>query len=377
MHFSNNEIATYLFCAPLPSTKTTALTIIEWNVIVKSLTQHQLNPEFLLNCSMNDLLEILKEATTSQKNKIIQKVENRQKLGIALVELEEAINQGYSVAFRGNMPKRLKKLKLDQRPAFYYYIGDINILNCQNALSVVGSRDASSDELEKVTLLCEEAAAQNIVVISGGAKGIDITATDASLKAGGKAVIFPSNGLATWVKNKENRKYIQNGQLLIMSTQHLNASFSGFYAMQRNKFIHSTGDATLVGSSQISGAKKSGTWEGVKENLKEKWSPLYVIGTSIGVQELLNNKQAEQYSTINEIFFSSQKMAKIFGAQLEMLFNHALKAGLNEELIKVTVSEEIEKLIIKLQQTKSAKQIFVNENSNDELKQMDIFDTRL
>ena len=51
MTFTNNEIATYLLCAQLPQTKTTPLTILEWNAIVKSLGEHQLQPETLLTMS--------------------------------------------------------------------------------------------------------------------------------------------------------------------------------------------------------------------------------------------------------------------------------------------------------------------------------------
>lgn len=322
MPFSNNELATYLFCAPLPSTKTIAFTIIEWNVTVKSLAKNKLTPEFLLTCSPSDLMNLLTEATPVQKTKIINKVEQRQQLGISLMELEEALNQGYQVLFRSSMPKRLKKLALHQRPAFYYAIGDVNLLNVANALSVVGARDALPEELANVERICEEAAKQNVLVISGGARGVDRIATDAALKAGGKAVIFPSDGLALWSRKKEVRQYIQNGQLLILSTQPLHARFTGAYAMQRNKFIHATGDATLIASSKISGAKKSGTWEVVLENLHYKWSTLYVIGESEGVEKLKSENNAFEFKSIQDTFFSSSTLSKIQQNQLNKLFSN-------------------------------------------------------
>ncbi|TCI73373.1 hypothetical protein EVJ22_02960 [Exiguobacterium sp. SH0S7] len=375
MPFSNNERATYLFCALLPHTKTAALSILEWNATVKSLAQNNLEPEFLLKCSPSELMNILNEATTSQKTKIINKVEQRQKLGISMIELEEALNQGYNVVFRSNMPKRLKRLSLNQRPAFYYYIGDLNILNSTHALSVVGARDASPEELKEVKNICEDAANNDVLVISGGARGVDSMATDAALIAGGKAVIFPSDGLSSWSRDKEARQYIQNGQLLIMSTQPINARFTGSYAMQRNKFIHSTGDVTLVASSKLSGAKKSGTWEGVLENLKFKWSSLFVIGSSEGVVKLKIENSAVEFKSIKETFFSDSNLSEILENQLNKLFNNALAAGIDKEKIKKITLDEISKIMNDTdEETKVEKSSSINDRIIKE--QLSIFENK-
>jgi DNA processing protein len=72
--------------------------------------------------------------------------------------------------------------------------------------------------------------------------------------------------------------------------------------MQRNKYIHAPSDAVLVSSSKISGTKSSGTWEGVVENLKNKWSPIYVIGNSEGVKKLLADGAAKAVTALEDIF---------------------------------------------------------------------------
>lgn len=98
MSFSENEKATYLFCAQLPQTKTTPLTTIEWNVTVKSLSQKNLEPAYLFDCSPSELINILSEAgevTEKQKLRIIEKVEYHQKLGFGLSELEELVHKGF------------------------------------------------------------------------------------------------------------------------------------------------------------------------------------------------------------------------------------------------------------------------------------------
>lgn len=368
MTFSQNEKAIYLFCAELHQTKTKALTIIEWNTLVKSLANHRLNPEYLLTCTHNEIMQLLSEATPAQKERIAKKVELRKQLGLSLIELDEVIHQGYQIVFRRNMPERLKKLMLNHRPAFYYFLGDLNILNSTHVLGVVGARDAMEDELVRVREISKDAAKSGVIIVSGGARGVDSTATDTVLEAGGNAIIFPSEGLSNWVKKKEVRKYLQNGQLLLLSTQPINARFSGYYAMQRNKFIHATADNTLVASSQISKEKKSGTWEGVLENLKYKWSKLYTIGESPGVKQLQADGQAQPFSTLREVYFSERNLSKILESQLEKLFKNALSAGIEKETVKEITLNQVKK-ITESQNNVKAEPYIVKE-------QMTIFDNR-
>ncbi len=111
---------------------------------------------------------------------------------------------------------------------------------------MVGARNANSEELLQIANISREEVQHGIVVISGGAKGVDTTAVEAALLNGGKAIVFPSEGLAKWVKRSDIRQYIMNGQLLLMSNQRHDAPFSGSDAMQRNKYIHAPSDAVLI-----------------------------------------------------------------------------------------------------------------------------------
>ncbi|BBH22485.1 hypothetical protein Back11_38300 [Paenibacillus baekrokdamisoli] len=345
MRFTDNEKATYLFCAQLSQTRTIPLTILEWNTIVKSLGCHKLQPEALLSMDSAALLNILTQATTSQKTKIINKIEARRKLGISMLELEEIIHQGYGIMFRSEMPQRIKKLTQKYVPAFFYYAGDPSILSYR-ALGVVGARDANSDELAQTEIIAREAATQGVIIISGGARGIDSTAVDSTLQNGGKAVIFPADGLAKWVKKREIREYIKNGQLLIMSTQKLDAPFSGSYAMQRNKFIHAPSDAVLVASSRISGEKSSGTWEGVKENLNLQWSPLYVIGNSEGIVKLKNDGKAKLFISLEDVYKvntqGSSKILSKINQKIKDLVECAESEGMDKKTIEKLFLDQLD-----------------------------------
>lgn len=323
MQFTNNEIATYLYCAQLTQTRTTPLTILEWNVIVKSLSQQKLEPEVLLTINSTELSNTLIHATNAQKTRIVEKIKARQKLGLSMLELEEIVHQGFGIMFRSKMPPRLKKLTHKHIPAFFYYAGDPSILS-HRAMGVVGARSATETELTQTTNIANEAASHGVVIISGGAKGVDTTAVEATLQNGGKAIVFPADGLMKWVKKSNIRSYISNKQLLIMSTQRLDAPFSGYYAMQRNKFIHAPSDAVLVASSKISTKKKSGTWEGVAENIKYQWSPLYVIGNSEGVEQLKAYGNAEQFSSFDKVLPAPNQKEKESQKRLMKELSHLL-----------------------------------------------------
>ncbi|MFD2657935.1 DNA-processing protein DprA [Gracilibacillus thailandensis] len=339
MKFTKNEVATYLFCAQLTQTKTNPLTILEWNAVVKSLSEQNMEPDSLFNITSNELVNVLTKATEAQKARIVKKIEGRQKLGVSMLELKEINHQGYGIMFRSQMPPCLKKLTQKFIPPFFYYAGDPAILS-HRTLGVVGARNANSDELSQTAEIAKEAVSNGVVIISGGARGVDTTAVEASLEKGGKAIVFPADGLSKWVKKSAIRNFISNGQLLLMSTQRLDAPFSGSYAMQRNKFIHAPSNAVLVASSKISGKKSSGTWEGVLENIKHQWSPLYVLGNSEGVEKLKAEGNAKQFSSFEELFKQSDCTRKKPQTEIDKKIVSIIQLAIENSVDKETLEKK-------------------------------------
>ena len=114
-------------------------------------------------------------------------------------------------------------------------------------------------------------------LVSGGAKGIDQAAMRGALEAGGTVSGVLADSLEKTAMNRENRNFLLEGQLVLISPYDPSAGFNVGNAMQRNKLIYALADASLVISSDV---KKGGTWAGATEQLEKlKFVPVYVRST--------------------------------------------------------------------------------------------------
>lgn len=169
-------------------------------------------------------------------------------------------------------PVRLKKhLKTDSPPVLFG-CGNRNLLN-RGGIAVIGSRDASADDLAFTTRLGEAAAVQGLSIVSGGARGVDETAMLGALEHEGTAVGVLSDSLLRSATSAKYRKALMANNLVLISSFYPEAGFDVGNAMARNKYIYCLSDAAVVISSSRG---KGGTWNGAIENLKNSWVPLWV-----------------------------------------------------------------------------------------------------
>ena len=164
------------------------------------------------------------------------------------------------------------KRKLGQKsPPILYGAGDKKILNTKG-ITIVGSRDASMDDLEFAFQLGKKIALCGYSVVSGGARGIDESSMFGSIEADGTTIGIVSDSLAQKVLSKKYREAIQNSNLTLISPYYPDAKFNAGNAMGRNKYIYVLAKSSVV----IHSGLKGGTWGGAKENLKNNWTDLFV-----------------------------------------------------------------------------------------------------
>ena len=201
-----------------------------------------------------------------------------------LLSREEALDSYLSIArelsirpltrISPEYPARLRRLG-DEAPAVLFCRGDISLLN-RPAAALVGSRELSSAGAAFARRVGELAAREELVLVSGNARGADRAAQEACLAAGGQVVAVLPEGLQDHPP--------ENNRILYLCLWGWHLPMVGYRALERNRIIHCLGEKTLVAQSHRSG----GTWRGSLENLRRGWSPLFVHRDgSPGTSELI------------------------------------------------------------------------------------------
>ncbi len=237
------------------------------------LRAEKLGPETLLSGNVREKLASWTDPQITQ-DRIDQLLGRGSALALAL---EKWLRSGLWILTRSDpaYPTRLKqRLKLTA-PAVLFGCGNIRLLE-QGGVAVVGSRNASEEDLSYARRIGGQAARDGVSIVSGGARGIDEAAMLGALDAEGHAVgVLPDNLLRA-SSSMKYRKHLLADSLVLVSPFYPEAGFNAGNAMGRNKYIYCLADSAIVVHSGTSG----GTWTGALENLQKRWTRIWVKPTS-------------------------------------------------------------------------------------------------
>ncbi len=150
-----------------------------------------------------------------------------------------------------NYPYRLKECS--DSPVLFYFKGNAN-LNAERIVSVVGTRRITDYGKEMTKKLIADLASQNVLVVSGLAYGVDITAHNAALENNLLTVGVLGHGLNT-IYPKQNKgtatKMLTQGGLLSEYKSSDEMHPSNFPT--RNRIVAGMCDAVVVVESAIEG----------------------------------------------------------------------------------------------------------------------------
>lgn len=242
----------------------------EWARFAIWLKDHELEPASLLKGNLETLL-----AGWIDRSVSVPRLEQLMGRGTALgLSLEKWQRAGLWILTRSDpeYPERLKRRLRSESPAVLFGSGNKALLN-KGGIAVVGSRDASEEDLAFTETLGKEAATQGYSIVSGGARGVDQSAMLGALDTEGTAVGVLADSLLKSAMSAKYRKHIMSGDLVLTTPFNPEAGFNVGNAMSRNRYIYCLADAAVVISST---PDKGGTWNGALEDLKAGWVPLWV-----------------------------------------------------------------------------------------------------
>ncbi|MFA7228134.1 MAG: DNA-processing protein DprA [Melioribacteraceae bacterium] len=148
-------------------------------------------------------------------------------------------------------PELLKKIYFP--PVILYTMGNSSP-NDKYSVAVVGTRQPTSYGKNMAERFSAELTGKNITIVSGLARGIDSTAHDSALKAGGRTIAVIGSGLDV-VYPPENRKLFQRiaeGGMIISEFE-LGTKPDAQNFPRRNRIISGISLGTLVIETKING----------------------------------------------------------------------------------------------------------------------------
>jgi len=217
-------------------------------VTAKNLLAYCGSAEKIFSARKKQLLEI-----PGVGEKTIEAIRSTDALVRAQQELDFVEKHGIEVLFFSDekYPKRLKNC-IDS-PILLYAKGTADS-NHQRIISIVGTRNATSYGKNLCKELCEVLAPYNVLIVSGLAYGIDVTAHKECLVNHIPTVGVLGHGLDRLypkIHQPISQKMVLNGGLLTEFPILTNPDRTNF--PQRNRIIAGVADATIVVEASIKG----------------------------------------------------------------------------------------------------------------------------
>lgn len=151
-------------------------------------------------------------------------------------------------------PPMLNTIK--DAPLVLYALGDISLLSYNPAISVIGTRNPSSEAAQKIDLVVKPLVKKQWLIVSGMAKGIDSLAHKIALSYKQKTIAVLGGGFMH-VYPKQNmslfKQIVKHG--LVLSEYAPDVRPVKYHFPERNRIISGLGFGTLV----IEATERSGT----------------------------------------------------------------------------------------------------------------------
>lgn len=246
----------------------------EWSRLSAWLDDRGLDPAALLTDNPRNVLPGWEDRAIAH-DRLDRLLGRGAALGLALEKWQRA---GLWLLTRddSDYPTRLRRRLGHTAPPVLFGCGGRPLLE-RGGLAVVGSRDASEDDIAFSQGLGRAASRQGLSIVSGGARGVDRSAMKGAIDSEGTVVAVLADNLLRAATSALYRRPLLSGDLALICVVNPEARFHVGNAMARNRYIYCLADAAVV----VASARGSGgTWNGACENATAGWVPLWVRRTA-------------------------------------------------------------------------------------------------
>ncbi len=217
-------------------------------------------------------------------------------------------------------PKKL--LEIENFPLALYVRGDFRCLTAEKVYGVIGSRTPSKYGEEATQTIVSQLCENDVLIVSGGAVGIDTIAHRTAIECGGKTVLVMGCGHGTGYlpENSILRKRVaENGALVTEFPPYTNVTPGSF--PQRNRIISGMSEGVVISEA----AKYSGTFSTARHAIRQGRS-LFVLpgdiksGNYEGSNQLITEGAKPVFSARDII--PGAKITRIYVPKSGLPFEH-------------------------------------------------------
>lgn len=176
----------------------------------------------------------------------------------------------------------LNDVETKNAPAELFVKGDVSILRGGPRVSIVGSRKVSKAGSQRAYAFARMLAAENVVVVSGLAEGVDKSAHDGCIQANGRTIAIIGTPIDKCypAKHQALQNLIAEEHLLISQFPIGSRTYPSCFP-QRNRTMALIADATLI----VEAADESGSLHQGWESLR-LGRPLFISEEILGDKSL-------------------------------------------------------------------------------------------
>ncbi|MFA7550725.1 MAG: DNA-processing protein DprA [Sedimentibacter sp.] len=201
---------------------------------------------------------------------------------------EEKIEKEASIIFECCNKNRIKIISLydeiypykfrliEDKPLLLYVDGELELLNQENNIAIVGTRTPSQEGYEISSIFAEKLTEEDCCIVSGFASGCDESAHYGCLQANGRTIaVIPSGHLNVLKQNRQLYNMIILNQGCIISELPPLAKAEKYSFIDRNRLVVAVSEGVIV----IEGGLRGGTSNTV--NLAKKYNKPVAYTTNL------------------------------------------------------------------------------------------------